>query len=73
MDSLEIPEELKALTKELCDASLARTTWRCYSTGERAAGRCEEETGWDLAIPWDVSKCALFVAWAHKKNLVAIF
>ena len=71
VDNLEMPEEFKALTKELCDASLARTTWRCYTTGERAAARCEEDTNYDLTIPWDVSKCALFVAWAHKKNLAA--
>ena len=38
---------------------------------DRAAERCENETGCGLSIPWDVSKCMLFGTWATKRNLTA--
>ena len=53
---LSLPARLEAITVDLCNASLPCGTWRCYESGERAAMRCERETGISMAMPWGESQ-----------------
>ena len=68
---LSLPARLEVITVELCNASLSRGTWRCYESGERAAMRCERETGMSMAMPWDESKAVAFAADCVSRNLAA--
>ena len=68
---LSLPARLEVITVELCNASLARGTWRCYESGERAALRCEKETGLSMAMPWDEAKAVAFAADCVSRNLAA--
>ena len=68
---LSLPAELEAVTVDLVNASLASSTWRCYDVGERAAARCERETGVDMSIPWDEKKAIVFATHCARRNLAA--
>ena len=68
---LSLPARLEAITVELCNASLARGTWRCYESGERAAMRCERETGISMAMPWQEAQAVAFAADCVARNLAA--
>ena len=68
---LSLPADLEAVTVTLCNASLASSTWRCYNIGEKAAARCEQETGVDMSMPWNEKKAVVFASHCVKRNLAA--
>ena len=68
---LSLPPALEKVTVDLCNASLAKQTWRCYGSAERAAMKCGEEIGMDMSPPWTESQAVAFVAHLSSKNLAA--
>ena len=68
---LSLPAELEVLAVGLCNASLARGTWRSYDVAERAAIRCEQETGVDMSPPWGESQAVAFATHCVQRNLAA--
>lgn len=68
---LSLPGELESLAVKLCNASLARNTWRAYSGAERAAMKCETETGVSMSPPWGESQAVTFATYCIKRNLAA--
>ena len=68
---MSLPARLEAITVELCNASLARGTWRCYESGERAAMSCERETGISMAMPREEAQAVAFAADCVSRNLAA--
>ena len=68
---LSLPIELEALAVELCNASLATSTWRCYNVAERAALRCERETGVDMTPPWGEAQSVAFATHCVQRNLAS--
>ena len=68
---LSLPPALEKVTVDLCNASLAKQTWRCYGSAERAAWKCGMETGMDMSPPWTEGTAVAFVAHLSSRNLAA--
>ena len=68
---LGLPKEVEELVVSMGNCALAQSTWRAYSTAERAARRCEEEVGILLRMPWGEKEAIIFTWWLMKRNLAS--
>ena len=68
---LSLPRELERLAVDMCNASLARNTWRSYSSAERAAMKCEDDTGVNMSPPWGEAQAVTFATYCINRNLAA--
>lgn len=68
---LGLTEEMQKLVLDMANCSLARSTWRAYSTAERAAERCQQELNVALNMPWREKEAIVFAAWCIKRNLAS--
>ena len=68
---LGLNDEMQKLIVDLANCSLARSTWRAYSTAERAAERCQQELDVALDMPWGTREAIVFTAWCIRKNLAS--
>ena len=68
---LGLPKDMEGIVLNMANCSLARTTWRAYSTAERAAERCQMDTGLALNMPWSEREAVIFTAWCIQRNLAA--
>ena len=68
---LSLPGDLERIAVDMCNASLSRNTWRSYSAAERAAMKCEDETGVRMSPPWGETQAVTFATYCVKRNLAA--
>ena len=68
---LGLPKEVEEIVVSMANCSLAQTTWRAYSTAERAAERCQREMGVELRMPWGEREAVVFAVWAINKELAS--
>ena len=68
---LGLSREVEEIVVSMANCSLAQTTWRAYSTAERAAERCQREMGVQLRMPWGEREAVVFAVWAINKELAS--
>ena len=71
INELGLPEDMQKMLVNMANCSLARSTWKAYSTAERAAERCEKELNVALNMPWGVREALVFTAWCIQRNLAS--
>ena len=62
---------MQKMLVDMANCSLARSTWRAYSTAERAAERCERDLNIALNMPWGTREALVFTAWCIQRNLAS--
>ena len=59
-----------SLLAKFANFGLAQSTWSCYKTVLNHLDRCENETGTDLSLPFNLHKTLTFVAWLMDERKV---
>jgi hypothetical protein len=69
---VELGNETLALAlSRKANFGLARNTWATYKTSVNHLGRCQNETGMNMNLPFDLKKTLTFVGWMEARGLKA--